>query len=244
MSLQHNEIVAFVTGANRGIGLAITRGLLQAGAAKVYTAVRNTQSVAPLVAEYGNRIVPVSYDLTQPDTLSAAAAIATDVNLVVSNAGVVSLSTPLEASAIDTLQSQMELNVYPLISLAQAFSDILKNNGGGAFVQMNSLASIKNFLPFTAYSASKSAAYSITQALRESWQEQGTQVISVVAGPIRTEMAESAGMAEGAPEPEVVAQGILSALDNNDFFVYPDPMAQEFASHYRPFAQAILEIDH
>ena len=244
MTIEVKNIIALVTGANRGIGKAITEGLLEAGAIKVYTAVRDLSSVDELGEKYGERIVPVEFDLTRRDTINAAVKVAGDVNLVVSNAGVVKLSSPLDADALEGLKYQMEGNVYPLIQLAQAFGPILKVNGGGAFVQMNSLASIKNFLPLTGYSASKAASYSVTQGLREAWADQGTQVISVIAGPIKTDMADSAGMGEGAPPPSLVADGILAALESSDFFVYPDPMAQAVAEVYAPYAQNVLEIAH
>ena len=244
MTIEINNVIAFITGANRGIGKAITEGLLDAGAIKVYTAVRDLSSVNALKEKYGERIVPVEFNLTRKETIDAATTIAADVNLVVSNAGVVHISTPLDIDAVEGLKLQMEGNVYPLINLAQAFGPILKSNGGGAFVQMNSLASLKNFLPFTGYSASKAAAYSVTQGLREAWVDQGTQVISVIAGPLKTDMSDSAGMGEGAPPPSLVSDGVLAALKTDDFFVYPDPMAQEVSKIYQPFANNVLEITH
>jgi NAD(P)-dependent dehydrogenase (short-subunit alcohol dehydrogenase family) len=244
MTLEATNITAFVTGANRGIGRAITEGVLNAGAIKVYAAVRDLSSVDELIDKYGERIVPVEFNLTQKETIYQAVKIANDVNLVVSNAGVVKLATPLDRDAVEALKFQMEGNVYPLINLAQAFGPILKNNGGGAFVQMNSLASIKNFLPFTGYSASKAASYSVTQGLHEAWADQGTHVISVIAGPLKTDMADSAGMGEGAPPPDLVADGVLDALASGDFFVYPDPMAKEVAQLYGPYARDVLQISH
>lgn len=242
MTTDVKSYIALVTGANRGIGKAVTEGLLEAGAAKVYTAVRDLSSVTSLVDTYGERVVPLAFDLMRPETIAAAAKVAADVNVVIANAGVMQISSPVDASAVDQLRYQMEGNVYPLIQLAQAFGPLLKANGGGAFVQMNSLASIKNFLPFTTYSASKAASYSVTQGLREAWTEQGTQVVNVLAGPIKTDMADSAGMGEGAPPPRVVSDAILAALASGEFFVYPDPMAQEVAKAYAPYATSVLEI--
>ena len=242
MTIETKNAIALVTGANRGIGKAITEGLLNAGAIKVYTAVRDLSSVNDLIEQFGDRIVPVEFDLARKETVAAATKIATDVNIVVSNAGVVKLSSPLDESFVEDLQHQMEGNVYPLIHLAQAFGPILKANGGGAFVQMNSLASLKNFLAVTGYSASKAASYSVTQGLREAWAEQGTQVISVIAGPIKTDMSISAGMGEGAPPPSLVADRIIAAFKSGDFFVYPDEMAQGVGKVYNPFATNVLEI--
>jgi len=234
--------VALVTGANRGIGRAITEGLFAAGVSKVYTAVRNLDSVAELVEKYGDRVVPLEFDLVRAETVTAAAAVATDVNIVVSNAGVVRVASPLDEDALEAVTFQMERNVYPLIRLAQAFGPILKANGGGAFVQMNSLASLKNFLGVTGYSASKAAAFSVTQGLREAWTEQGTQVISVMAGPIKTDMSVSVGMGEGAPPPSLVAESVVAALQSGDFFVYPDPIAQQVSGPYKSFAENVLGI--
>ena len=179
MSVEIKDAIALVTGANRGIGRAITEGLLDAGAVKVYTAVRDQSSVASMVERYGDRIIPIEYDLTRPETAAAAAKAAADVNLVVSNAGVVNVSDPLAEEAVSSLQFQMERNVYALIHLAQAFGPVLKSNGGGALAQMNSLASLKNFTPFTTYSASKAAAYSVTQAHLEQFEHQNDRFAAV-----------------------------------------------------------------
>lgn len=240
MSVTIENSVALVTGANRGIGRAISEGLLEAGAVKVYAAVRNLASVDELIERYGNRVVPIEFDLTRPETAVAAAEIATDVNLVVSNAGVLNVSDPLAEDAVKSLQFQMEGNVYPLIQLAQAFGPVLKANGGGALAQMNSLASLKNFTPFTTYSASKAAAYSVTQGLREAWAEQGTQVISILAGPLKTDMSDSAGMGDGAPSPDLVADALIGALESGDFLVYPDAMAQGAGEAYASFADNVI----
>lgn len=235
--------IALVTGANRGIGKSIVETLLKNGASKVYAAVRNPSSATDLVRASEGRVVAVELDLANPATIAAAARIAKDVQLVVNNAGVLKVANPLDASAIDALQFEMDVNVYGLIRMAQAFAPALAANGGGAFVQLNSVASLKNFADFATYSASKAASYSITQGLRDKLKAQGTVVVSVHPGPIATDMADAAGLSAVAEPASLVADGIVAALAAGEFHVFPDSMAQKFWSSYQGFAKAVVEAE-
>lgn len=230
-----------VTGANRGIGKVLVESFLEHGAAKVYAAVRKLENAAPLVERYGDKVVPIYIDLADPQSIAAAAQTATDVEVVVNNAGVLKTSTPLAEDAIASLKFEMDINVYGLITMAQAFSPVLKANRGGVFAQLNSVVSMKSFSNFATYSASKAAAYSITQALRELLHEQGTIVLSVHPGPIATEMGDTAGLTEVAESPTLVAEGIISALQAGEFHVFPDPTAKQIGSAYQDFAKNVIE---
>jgi short-subunit dehydrogenase len=231
----------FITGANRGIGKVMVQEFLAAGAGKVYAAARRTESLQPLVEAYGERVVPVEIDLNRPDTITAAAGLANDVEIVINNAGMLNAEGPISKNAVVALQAEMEVNVYGLMRIARAFAPILKANGGGALIQMNSIASMKSFASFATYSASKAAAYSITQALRDELRAQGTLVLSVHPGPIATDMAQDAGVADMAEPPVLVPRAILAALQAGEFHVFPDTMAKQVASVYQGFATNIIE---
>ncbi len=232
---------ALVTGANRGIGKAIVKTFLEKEAKKVYAAVRNLDSAASLVEQYGERVEAIYIDLAKPETITAAAQQTKDVEVVVNNAGVNERSTPLDKDALNSLNFEMDINVGGLIRMVQAFAPILKTNSGGAFIQLNSVASIKSFVPIATYSASKAAAYSITQALRDQLSEQGTVVISVHPGPIATDMIAASEMMEMAEPPSIVANGIVAALHSGDFHVFPDKMAKQIEGAYQNFAENIIE---
>ncbi|MEM7771288.1 MAG: SDR family oxidoreductase [Cyanobacteria bacterium P01_A01_bin.37] len=241
MTYDINNKIVLVTGANRGIGKVLVESFIEHGSAKVYAAVRKLDSVAPLVEKYGDKVVPIQVDLSDPQSITAAAQTATDVQVVVNNAGVLKTSTPLVEDAIASLEFEMSVNVYGLINMAQAFAPVLKANGGGVFAQLNSVVSMKAFSNFATYSASKAAAYSITQSLRELLSEQGTLVLSVHPGPIATDMGDEAGLTAIAEPPTLVAEGIIKALENGDFHVFPDSMAKQIGGVYQSFAENVVE---
>jgi NAD(P)-dependent dehydrogenase (short-subunit alcohol dehydrogenase family) len=233
--------VALVTGANRGIGKAIVDALLHHGAVKVYAAVRNPDTADPLIERYGDMVVPVRLDLLKPETIRTLAGRAEDVQVVVNNAGIFRTCTPLDPEAIDALELAMQVNVYGLIRMAQAFAPILRKKGGGAFVQLNSVASLKSSPNFATHSASKAAAYSITQALRELLGQQGTAVLSVHPGLIASDMGKTAGLAGKGEPPSVVAEGIIIALRSGEFHLFPDKIAQPIGSAYQSFSDRVIE---
>lgn len=243
MSYDIKNKVILITGANRGIGKVMAGSLIEHGAAKIYAAVRNVDSATPLVEQYGNKIIPIHIDLGDLVSITTAAEKAQDVDVVINNAGVLKTSTPLDADAIDSLKFEMDINVYGLIHMAQTFAPVLKANGGGVFAQLNSVVSMKCFSNFATYSASKAAAYSITQALRELLIEQGTTVLSVHPGPIATDMGDAAGLTEIAEPPALVPEGIIKALQAGEFHVFPDSMAKQIGSAYNSFAKNVVEVE-
>ncbi len=241
MNYDIKDKIILVTGANRGIGKALVESFIERGAAKVYAAVRNLESATPLVEKYGERVVPILIDMADPKSITAAAQTAKDVQVVVNNAGVAKFGTLLEQDAISNLEFEININVYGLVYMAQAFAPVLKANGGGVFAQINSVASLKSYSKAATYAASKAAAYSITQALRESLSEQGTIVLSVHPGPIATDMSDAAGLSEIAEPPILVADAIIEALKVGDFHVFPDSSAKQMGAAYNSFAINVIE---
>lgn len=241
MSYDIRNKTVLVTGANRGIGKAIVEGLIQAGAAKVYAAVRSLDSAAPLVAKHGDKIVPIQVDLADPASIEAAAKAAPDVQVVVNNAGVFGSSTPLSDNLFSDLEHMLNVNLHGFIHVARAFAPVLKANGGGVLAQLNSVVSLKAFPDFTAYCASKAASYSVTQSLREILGAQGTQVISVHPGPIATNMGAAAGLTHIAGPPSLVADSLLEAIRTGSFHAFPDSMARQIGGAYQSFAEQVIE---
>lgn len=242
MSISIQNKVALVTGANRGIGKAIVDSFLSHGAKKVYLAVRDPASTSDLHAKYGDKVVTLQADLSDAGSIARLVDEARDVEVLVNNAGVLNPAASLSADAIPALTQELEVNVFGLLRIANAFADTLESNRG-AFVQLNSVASIKNFSGFSTYSASKAAAYSLTQGLRDDFAKRGVSVLSVHPGPIATDMGKKAGFEDGAAGVSVVAEGIVNALAAGDFHLFPDDVAKDFEAAYQSYADAVVMAD-
>jgi NAD(P)-dependent dehydrogenase (short-subunit alcohol dehydrogenase family) len=243
MSFLLKDKVALVTGANRGIGKALVDSFIAEGASKVYLAIRDVSSAAELVATYGERVVPVYLDLTRVDSISALAEVARDVDVVVNNAGMLSNGDLFADSFEQSFHAELEVNTFGLLRVARAFDPILRAKPNAAFVQLNSVGSIKNFDGLTSYCASKAATYTITQALKSEWSDSDIQVLSVHPGPIATDMARQVGMFDDAVATSVVADAIVQSLKDGDFHLFPDPLAQGMGAAYFDFSRAVIEAE-
>src|SRR6266404_2572254 len=207
--------VAFVTGANRGLGLAFVRELVRRGAKKVYVGVRD-----PAAFDLPG-VVPVKLDVTDSASVSAAAARCGDVTLLVNNAGIGRVNAgALDPAVIESAREIFETNFYGLVRGSQAFAPVLSANGGGAIINVLSDATWFARPLLTAYSASKSAAWSFTNALRTDLRDKGTQVLALHVGFLDTDMTR--GLDVKKSDPQQVAARSLDALESGGEEVLAD----------------------
>jgi NAD(P)-dependent dehydrogenase (short-subunit alcohol dehydrogenase family) len=217
--------VALVTGANRGIGAAFVRGLLDAGAAKVYAAARNPETVD---ADGDARIVPVRLDVTDAASVAEAAERLKDVTLLVNNAGIAHGMRLIGAPSMDSARAEMEVNYFGTLAVTRAFAPVLAAGGGGAIVNVLSIVSRVNMPLLGSYSASKAAAYSLTQGIRAELAAQRTRVLGVMPGFVDTDMAARVASPK-IPAAEVVAEAVRALAEGEDE-VYPGAQAAEVAA--------------
>jgi len=229
--------VAFVSGANRGIGKGYVEALIQAGASRVYAAARSMASLHEIVAIAPDRIIPVVLDITNPDQVNAAAQKAQDVNLLINNAGVLGAGGLFTANSVETAQWEMNTNYFGTLAMVRAFAPILKANDGGAIVNLLSVVSVANAPVFSSYSASKAALHSLTQGIRAELAKQGTQVVGVFPGPVDTDMAAELTLDKIAPI--AVAKVTLEAIEQGIDDVYPDPVSQHVFSELQAPLKAV-----
>jgi NAD(P)-dependent dehydrogenase (short-subunit alcohol dehydrogenase family) len=223
--------VALVTGANRGIGHAFARALLDHGAAKVYAAARNPEAVRD------PDLTPLRLDVTDPEQVAAAAAAAGDVTIVINNAGVGSGAGLLEGS-LDSARQAMEVNYFGTWTVSRAFAPVLARNGGGALVNMLSVASWRGAPLFPGYAASKAAQWSLTNSLREALLEQGTLVVGVHAGFVDTDLSTWTD-APKITAAEVAEQTMRALAADRVEVLADEPTRQVKAALSRPLTEGL-----
>jgi NAD(P)-dependent dehydrogenase (short-subunit alcohol dehydrogenase family) len=194
---------ALVTGATRGLGLAISLALRDAGAT-VYAGARDPGAVtAP-------GLIPIALDVTDPAAVAVAAQRAGDVDLLVNNAGILVRGSAL-TQPFEEIRSMFETNLFGMLHVTRAFAPVLARNGGGALVDIASVRSWSTAPQGAAYAATKAAMWSLTNAFRAELREQGTLVVGVHVGLLDTE--PQAGVVGDKLDPADLAQQILVALE-------------------------------
>jgi short-subunit dehydrogenase len=173
-------------------------------------------------------VVPIVLDTTKPEQIAAAARKAADVTLLVNNAGALTSYNVLTASQAE-IDTDLKTNVHGTLAVIKAFVPVLERATGGAtIVNVLSLTSLGSFPPMGGYSATKAAAYSITQALRPELRAKGIELLAVLPGPIDTDMVK--GLAMPKTSPEETAAGVLAGIIRGEEEIFPDPMARQMGA--------------
>jgi NAD(P)-dependent dehydrogenase (short-subunit alcohol dehydrogenase family) len=190
----------FITGANRGLGLAFAREARRRGAAKIYAGMRNTAGFNE------PDIIPVRIDVTDKASIAAAAGLAADTTLLINNAGIAELiDGPLSGDVEEQSQRLFDVNYHGVVRVTRAFEPILSAQPQAAII--NVLSDIV-WLPrpiLTPYAASKAAAWSYTNQLRFHLREKGFQVLGLHVGFVDTDLTDGIDVPKASPQ-DVVRQ--------------------------------------
>ncbi|NYI04834.1 SDR family NAD(P)-dependent oxidoreductase [Allostreptomyces psammosilenae] len=196
---------ALVTGASSGIGVEFARQLAQRRCSVVLVA-RRTERLEQLAAElrsrHGVTCEVIAADLTADDDLARVEERLRDperpVDLLVNNAGV-AFGGPVVKTSAEEHDTLLRLNVRTPVLLARAAAETMAGRGGGAVINVASMAGMIPGAPYSAaYAASKAHLLSFTQALATEARSRGVRVVALCPGYVRTEMTEGV-QAAGLP---------------------------------------------
>ena len=143
---------------------------------------------------------PIALDVTDADQVARAARDCPDVALVINNAGVAQTGGFLQDPTLEATRRQFEVNFFGMLRMAQAFAPVLAANGGGAMLNVLSIASWINRPLLGVYGASKSAAWALTNGLRHELRAQGTQVTALHMGFVDTDLTRDIPAPKSTPE--------------------------------------------
>ncbi|MFI5711100.1 SDR family oxidoreductase [Kribbella sp. NPDC051620] len=207
--------VVLVTGGQRGIGKALVDDLLTRGVKKVYATARSPKpSTDP-------RVVPLPLEVTDQASVDALVAQVQDVTVLINNAGGSSPDTYLDVP-FDALREVFEINFFAPLNLTRALVPVIERNGGGHI--LNAHSALSWVARHGAYSATKAALWSATNALRLEVLDRGIGVTGLHMGYVDTDMAADAPGPKTAPAD--VAKAALDGIESNAHEVLADDTAR------------------
>jgi NAD(P)-dependent dehydrogenase (short-subunit alcohol dehydrogenase family) len=208
---------ALVTGANRGLGRHFAQQLLERGVT-VYAGARNPDSVDLPGA------IPIALDVTDPDSVAAAAKATSGVSLVINNAGSYTGASVTKGS-MDDIRLEMETHYFGTLAVSRAFTPQLAEHDSSAILNVLSVLSWVTYPDYSAYSAAKSAAWSLTNALRTELAGQGTQVSALHVGFMDTDMISHVDAPKN--DPAAIAKLALDAVEAGEVEIVADEQSRK-----------------
>ena len=216
-----HHTVAFVSGANRGLGAQFIARLLARGAGKVYAASRTGR-----VDIADTHVVPVELDITDDESVAQAARLAADTTLLINNAGVNRHCAFLAPHALEDARAEMEVNYFGTLRMARAFAPALMRQHGAMINVLSILARVS--LPaMGSLCASKAAGLRLTESLRAELAPHDVRVFAAMPGAIDTDMSRD--FAGPVLDPLDVADAVLDALTGGAGEIYIGEMAKGLA---------------
>lgn len=227
--MQWQQRTILVTGANRGIGLALVDELIKRGAKRIYVTGRDAHAVQETARTRNNtetELIPLPLDVTSAADIASTNARIDQLDLLINNAGIALASGFIQDDSHTIAAQEMATHYFGPLNLTRALLPALRNSTQGAIINISSIAGISNMPVLGPYSAAKAALHSLTQGLRAELAQQGVFVQGVYPGPVATRL--SAGYEAPKPQPAEVAKIILESFEQGIEDVFPDALSQHW----------------
>ena len=204
----------FITGSSRGLGRAVAQAALEAGDLVAATA-RQPAQLNDFSVEYGERIRPISLDVTDGQAARNAIADARRhfgrLDVIVNNAGYANVS-PIETTDDDDFRAQFETNFWGVYNVSKAAIPVLREQGGGLVIQISSVGGRVGGSPgIASYQAAKFAIDGFSRVLRAETAPFGAKVMVVEPSGFRTDWAGSSMTVHDIPEAYIPTVGAMNS---------------------------------
>jgi NAD(P)-dependent dehydrogenase (short-subunit alcohol dehydrogenase family) len=228
-----------VTDGKTGVGQAVVRAIIDAGADLVWVGYAEPWKRLPGLAalEALPQVALLPLDLTDSGSVKQTAAeIGGRVDIVINTAEVHRAHGIASRSGIEVARAEMDVNYFGLLRLAQEFGPVMRSRGADgqssatAWVNLLSVYALTNFPPHGTFSASKAAALSLSQCLRAEMRAAGVRVINVFPGPIDDEWNQT--LPPPKLTPDALAKAVVNALKDGVEDIYPGDVAQEWLARW------------
>lgn len=215
MQTLKNKVI-LVTGANRGIGKSLVKESLNKGAKKVYATCRDLSKMPKFEDD---RVVILELDVTNDYQIEKAVRQASDTEVLINNAGVLSAGSILKGGIAD-IEKDMNVNYYGTLKMMKSFASVLETNSPSRIVNITSIVAYSPMPSIAGYSASKAALLSATYSARIELAKKGVTVHAVNPGAIDTDMNK--GSDWDMPSPDQVAKVILDKVESGELDIIPE----------------------
>lgn len=212
-----SQQIALVTGANRGFGRQLALELISRGAI-VYAGARNPDSIQLPGAK------PLQIDITDPNSVAAAAEVAGDVTLLINNAGA-STGASLINGSLEDIHTEFDTHFFGTLSMVRAFAPKIASNGGGTILNILSALSWFSSANEGAYSAAKSAEWALTNAIRLELADQKVRVAGLHVGYMDTDM--TAGIMVPKLNAADVAKIAIDGIQADSYEILADEVSRK-----------------
>ncbi|HWE68584.1 MAG TPA: SDR family NAD(P)-dependent oxidoreductase [Acidimicrobiales bacterium] len=217
--------VFLLTGSSRGLGRHIAEATLAGGHRLVATA-RSPESLADLVDRYGDRILPLALDVTDPAGTEAAVAAAVaafgQLDVVVNNAGYADLGS-VEDFTLADFRRQIDTNLFGVINVTKAALPVLRQQGGGHIIQVSSIGGRLATAGLSAYQAAKWAVGGFSEVLAREVGPLGIRVTVLEPGGMQTDWSGSSMRVLPVSPPYQATVGVMARMHDNDAPALGDP---------------------
>ena len=206
-----------ITGANRGLGAALCKTILQYSPQIIYAGYRKNPGA---IADDRVRWIPL--DILQKDSIADLSRNMSGLDVIINNAGDLIPTDTDPAQELDNLKYMMDLHLYGPLRTIDALLPLLKKSAQPIIVNMISMAAFASVGGCEAYCTSKAALHTATQGLRIKHPD--IQCVGVYPGPTATDMTTGSPVA--LADPRVSAANIIAAIDAGVTAIFPDAAAK------------------